>query len=79
MHIARLLTVVGERVYTPLSHPSGDTHTHTHPPVTHPMSHCILEYTPLPHCMLGYPVTIMTDRCKNISLPQTVKNLINTC
>ena len=75
MHTARLLIIVVE--YTPLvTHPWSHTPGHTSPwsPPSHTHPYPIAFWdTPLPHCMLGYThlVNRMTDRCKNITLPQT--------
>ena len=81
MHTARLLIIVVE--YTPpVTHPWSHTPLVTHPLVTHPPGHPLVIHTPtplhsgihpLPHCMLGYTTLVnrMTDRCKNITLPQT--------
>ena len=65
MHTAHLLTVVGDI----------HTHSNTQPPGHTPLSHVMLGYTP--PCPIACwntdpsPVNRMTDRCKNITLPQT--------
>ena len=57
---------------TPLD-PEADTHT---------LVHCILEYTPPAHCMLGYTLPhcgqFLTHACENITFPQLLLRMVIT-